>query len=139
MYKRQGDRRPDFVGTSFEGLNTLDRRSTLSSWADLSTIGFTGQVKQGANPLTTAGGVFSIRPTANGGCRYQYAGGFCMRDGARATSGVDRNTRSDSQQFWPLSISPRLDRINLYSTAHYDISDTITLFGDCLLYTSRCV
>lgn len=132
-----GDRRPDFVGTSFEGLNTLDRRSTLSAWGDFATIGFSGAVKQGSTSLTTAGGVFSIQPTANGGCQVQLAGGICIDDGTRATSGADRNTRSDGQAAYPISLMPRLDRVNLFATAHYDLNDNVTLFGEAGYYYAK--
>ena len=132
-----GDRRSDFVGTSFEGLSTLDRRSTLSAWGDFATIGFTGAVKQGATSLTTAGGVFSLQPTANGGCQVQLAGGICIDDGTRATTAADRNTRSDGQAAYPFSLLPKLDRLNLFATAHYDLNDNLTLFGEAGYYYAK--
>lgn len=136
-FTASGDRRADFIGTSFEGLNTLDRRSTLSGWGDFATIGFTGAVRQGTTALTTAGGVFSLQPTANGGCQVALAGGICIDDGTRATAGADRNTRSDAQAYFPISVIPRLDRVNLYATTHYDLNDNLTLFGEAGFYYAK--
>lgn len=136
-FTASADRRSDFVGTSFEGLNTLDRRSTLGPWGDFLTIGFAGPVRQGATALTTSGGAFSIQPTANGGCQSVLAGGICIDDGNRATSGADRNTRSDAQANYPISIMPELERLNLFATSHYDLTGNLTLFGELGYYRAE--
>ncbi|GAA0298494.1 TonB-dependent receptor [Sphingomonas oligophenolica] len=136
-FTRSADRRPDYVGTAFEGLNTLDRRSTLSSWGDFLTQNFAGAVKQGTTALTTAGGAFSTQPSANGGCQVQLSGGICLDDGNRATSGADRNTRSDATANYPISLIPKLDRLNLYATSHFDINDDLTVFGEFGYYYAK--
>lgn len=124
---------PDFADTVFAGSSSLDDRSTLSPWGDF-TMGV--RVRRGGTNITSSAGVFSIQPTANGGCS-AVLGEICIDDGTRATTGADRNTRWDSQANYPISISPKLDRINLFANGHYDVSDTVTLFGELGFYQGK--
>ncbi|WP_299010680.1 TonB-dependent receptor [uncultured Caulobacter sp.] len=135
-YTASGDKRPLFAGTSFAGSNTLDRRSTLSPWADLTVIGQTGAVRQGTTNLTTAAGVFHIQPTADGSCGSVLAGGICIGTGTRATSGAARDTRSDAQSVYGLSVMPKMRRTNLFSTWRYDLTDDVTAYGELGYYIS---
>ena len=126
----------DFAGTIFEGNNSLDDTSTLAPWGNFTTFGGV-RVRQGATNLTTAGGAFSIQPTANGGCAAALAGGICIDDANRATTGADRNTRWNGQANFPISIQPQLDRVNLFTNAHYDINDSLTAFGEAGYYYAK--
>lgn len=132
-----GDKRPLFVGTRFEGSNTLDRRSTLSGWGDFQTPASFGTVRQGTAAVTSAGGLFHIQPVANGGCSSVLSGGICIDDGNRATNAADRNLRSDAQASYPISVIPDLDRVNLFATGHYDLTDELTLFTELGYYHAR--
>ncbi len=126
----------EFAGTIFAGSNSLDDTSTLSQWANFATVGGV-RVRRGTTNVTTAGGVFSIQPTANGGCSYTLSGDICIDDGTRATTGADRNTRWDGQANYPISISPRLDRINVYASGHYDLTDNVTMFTELGYYYGK--
>ena len=126
----------EFAGTIFAGSNSLDDTSTLSQWGNFMTRGGV-RVRQGATNVTTAGGVFSIQPTANGGCSYVLTGGNCIDDGTRATTGADRNTRWDAQANYPISISPSLDRVNIYASGHYDLTDDVTMFTELGYYYGK--
>lgn len=126
----------EFAGTIFAGSNSLDDTSTLSHWGNFSTLGGI-RVRRGAANVTTTGGVFSLQPTANGGCSYDLGNGNCIDDGTRATTGADRNTRWDAQANYPLSISPSLDRINVYGSGHYDLNDDVTLFTELGYYYAK--
>lgn len=132
-----GDKRPLFVGTRFDGSTTMDRRSTLSAWGDFQTPASFGTVRQGTTALTSGGGVFHIQPVANGGCQTVLSGGICVDDGNRATGGVDRNLRSDAQANYPISVIPELDRINLFATGHYDLTDDLAVFTELGYYKAR--
>lgn len=125
-----------FLGTPFEGSNSLDDTSTLAPWGNFTTVGGV-RVRRGTTNITTAGGVFSIQPTANGGCSATLAGGICIDDGNRATTGADRNTRWDPQANYPLSIMPELDRVNVFANAHFDLTDNLTLFGEAGYYYAK--
>lgn len=126
----------EFAGTIFAGSNSLDDTSTLSHWGNFATLGGV-RVRRGATSVTTAGGVFSIQPTANGGCSYDLGNGLCLDDGTRATTGADRNTRWDGQANFPISISPSLDRINVYASGHYDLTDNLTMFTELGYYYGK--
>ncbi|MFN3514834.1 MAG: TonB-dependent receptor domain-containing protein [Phenylobacterium sp.] len=135
-YTSSSDKRPLFEGTRFAGSNTLDRRSTLSGWADLQTPASFGTVRQGTLALTSAGGLFHIQPTANGGCQVVLTGGICIDDGSRATAAADRNTRYDSGTF-PSSIIPKLQRYNAFTTARYELTDDIEVYGELGYYLAK--
>ncbi|MDP3908240.1 TonB-dependent receptor domain-containing protein [Novosphingobium sp.] len=126
----------EFAGTIFAGSNSLDDTSTLAHWGNFATVGGV-RVRRGTTNVTTAGGVFSIQPTANGGCSYDLGTGICIDDGNRATTGADRNTRWDGQANFPISISPSLDRINLYASGHYDLTDDVTMFTELGYYYGK--
>ena len=130
-WTRSADRRFDepFLGTVFEGDDSLDNRSTQAPWGNFTTVGGV-RVRQGATDITTGGGTFSIQPTANGGCSAVLANGICIDNGNRSTTGADRNTRWDFLANYPISIQPELDRINVFGNAHYDLTDNLTLFGE---------
>lgn len=125
-----------FVGSPFEGSNSLDDTSTLAPWGNFTTVGGV-RVRKGATNVTSVGGSFSLQPTANGGCQVVLAGGICIDDGNRATTGADRNTRWNGQANYPISIMPKLDRVNLFASGHYDLTDDLTLFGEAGYYYAK--
>ena len=126
------DRRSFFEGTSFENVGTLDRRSVISPWGNFAAVG-TGIIRQNGTPITTAAGAFSIVPDTNTTCLVPLADGACLRSGARATAAADRNTRYDWNAIGT-SLLPEVDRINLFSTARYDLENGMTAFGELGYY-----
>lgn len=126
------DRRGFFTGTDFEGVSTLDRRSTISSWGNFAAVG-TGTIRQNGVALTTAGGAFSIIPSANGNCAADITDDVCLRSGTRATTGSDRNTRYDTNAVGT-SLMPEVERINLFSTFRYEMPDGMETFGELGYY-----
>lgn len=129
------DRRSFFEGTNFEGVGTLDRRSTISPWGNFAAVG-TGTIRQNGTPVTTAAGAFSIVPETNTSCLVPLADGACLRSGTRATTAADRNTRYDWNAIGT-SLMPEVDRINLFSTARYDLENGITAFGELGYYQAE--
>ncbi|MFN7055668.1 TonB-dependent receptor domain-containing protein [Hyphomonas sp.] len=121
-----------FEGTDFAGVGTLDRTSVISPWGNFSALG-TGTITRNGVALTTAAGAFSIIPSANGNCRAPIGDGVCLRQGARATTGADRNTRYDFNSVGT-SLIPDLERINLFSTARYELDNGVTMFGELGYY-----
>ncbi|MCD7097195.1 TonB-dependent receptor [Stenotrophomonas sp. MMGLT7] len=128
------DRRPDFVGTGFEGYSTLDNRSTTSSWGNFTTG---TRVTQDGSAITSAAGAFHVQPDSNAACASDIADGLCIGTGAKATAGADRNLRSDAQTQWPLSVRPDVHRLNLFLTSKYDLDNGITFFSELGLYRSE--
>jgi len=137
-YTSSSDKRPLFADTRFANSATLDRRSTLSGWADLQTPPTFGTVRQGTTALTSAGGLFHIQPTTNGGCQVVLGGGICLDDGSRATAAADRNTRFDSATF-PGSIIPELQRYNAFATGRYELTEALEVYGELGYYQANTV
>ena len=129
------DRRGFFLGTSLEGIGTLNRTSTISSWGNFATVG-TGTVTQNGTALTTGAGAFAIIPSANGNCRTSLGNGICIRSGTRATTGADANTRYDWHAIGT-TLLPETERINLFSTARYDFDNGISAFGELGYYQAE--
>lgn len=134
-WTRSGDRRDDFVGTRFEGYNTLDNRSSTSAWGNFTTGGT--KVSRDGQAITSAAGAFHIQPDGNAACATDLADGRCIGTGSKSSSGADRNLRSDAQSTWPLSITPDVHRLNLFLTSKYDFDNGISFFSELGLYKAR--
>lgn len=125
---------PAFADTVFAGSGSLDDTSALSPWGNFRA---SARVRRGTTSITSPGGIFSIQPTANGGCSAELSDGICIDDANRATTGADRNTRWNGQANYPISIMPGLDRVNVFANGHYDLSDNLTLFGEGGYYYAK--
>lgn len=135
-FTASSDRRGLFVGTPFEGVSSLDGRSTTNVWANLQTPSSFGRIQRGATALTNASGQFHIQPTSFAGCQFEIGEEVCIDDGSAATSGADRDLRRDLQAE-DVSMIPRLNRLNLFLTGEYDVSDGATFFGEAGFYRSK--
>ncbi|WP_312161566.1 TonB-dependent receptor domain-containing protein [Phenylobacterium sp.] len=134
-YTSSLDKTPLFVGTSYAGNVTLDDRLTATPWGSLTALG--GIIRQNGVALTTAAGAYHIQPSTNSACAAQLGGDICLASGAAATSatGADRNLRFDSATF-NTSVMPELERVNLFLTGKYDITDDVRAFGELGYYTA---
>ena len=132
-YTASSDRRPLFAGTRFDGVASLDGRSTTTPWAYVQTPQSFGTVRQGTTALTSSAGYFHIQPSTFAGCQLNISGGMCIDDGALATSGADRDLRFNSAALGT-TVIPELKRTNVFLTGHYDISEDLTVFGELGLY-----
>lgn len=131
------DRRFDFVNTRFAGVNALDNRLTASEWGNFATPASAKQITSNGVPVTTAAGAFHSQPIADGGCAVGIASGVCLGTGTLQTSGKDRDTRQDAQARWPISISPDVNRLNLFLTTKYDFENGIGFFSETGYYRSE--
>lgn len=134
-FTASSDRRSLFEGTEFEGSTSLDGRSTTTPFANLRTYGNRAVTYNGSS-LTNASGQFHLQPTSSAGCVAQVGNDRCIQNGAMATSGADRDLRYDSLA-QGTSIMPSLNRLNLFLTGHYDISDNVTFFTEAGFYRSK--
>jgi len=135
-YTASLDRRPLFAGTRFEGVASLDGRSTTTPWAYVQTPQSFGTVRQGTTALTSSAGYFHIQPSTFAGCQLNISGGMCIDDGALATSAADRDLRFNSAALGT-TVIPELKRTNVFLTGHYDISEDLTVFGELGLYHAK--
>jgi outer membrane receptor protein involved in Fe transport len=134
-YTASSDKRPLFVGTSFDGAATLDARTTTTPWGSFTAAAAVRRTTGGAL-LTSAAGAFHIQPTTNPGSLISVGNGISLDDGALATSGEDRNLRYDTAASG-LSIMPELKRINVFLTGNYRVTDEITAFGELGVYSAK--
>ncbi len=132
-FTSSSDRRALFAGTRFDGATSLDARSTITPWGSFTAA---SSVKLGATSLTSTAGAFHIQPTTNAGCLVGVGTGICIQSGAPATSTDDRNLRFDNSALG-LTVMPEVERVNVFVTGNYRVTDDITAFGELGLYTAN--
>lgn len=135
-FSASGDLRPFFVGTQYEGSTQLLNDSTTTPWGTFQTVGGV-RVNRDGSPLTTAGGVFHVQPGTNAGCLADVGNGLCLDDGAPAYTGADQNLRWDARQHYPISVTPDLKRLNLFSMGKYELDNGLELFGEAGFYSAK--
>ncbi|MCA0359348.1 MAG: TonB-dependent receptor [Proteobacteria bacterium] len=135
-YTASSDRRGLFAGTRFDGVASLDGRSTTTPWAYVQTPQSFGTVRQGTTALTSSAGYFHIQPSTFAGCQLNISGGMCIDDGALATSAADRDLRFNTAALGT-TVIPELKRTNVFLTGHYDLSEDLTVFGELGLYHAK--
>lgn len=132
-YTASADKRPLFVGTRFEDSTSLDGRSTVTPWGYFQA---SGPVRRNGTLVTSSAGYFHFQPSSNPGCATDIGGGYCIDDGSIATSGDDRNLRFDSPAAYDTTVIPEVERLNLFLTGNYDVTDELTAFGELGYYTA---
>ncbi|MES2861605.1 MAG: TonB-dependent receptor plug domain-containing protein, partial [Pseudomonadota bacterium] len=126
-----------FVGDpAFASSLTPDFRNTRGAWANLAVVGATTAIRRGTTALTTAAGAFHIQPTALTGCLVPNANdaNVCLGSGALTFNGVQRDLRFDTAP--GTTILPDTQRLNVFLQGHYDLTDTMTAFGELGYYTA---
>ncbi len=134
-YTSSANRTDLFAGTRFEGATSLDGRSTITPWGSFTTVG-NRRVQIGTNSLTSASGQFHIQPATNAGCQVGLGNGLCMDDGTNAAV-VDRNLRFDAPYAYNTDVMPAVQRLNLFLTSRYELSDGLELFGEAGFYRAE--
>ena len=112
---------------------TPDARNTRGPWANLAVVNGPGTIRRGTTALTTAAGAFHIQPTALAGCLVPN-GDVCLGSGALNFNGVQRELRFDTAP--GTTILPDTQRLNIFVTGRYDLTDSITAFGEIGFYTA---
>lgn len=136
------DLRPFFADSpAFAGLTGPDTRATRGVWPALQT---SVQVRQltgvgtATRTLTTAAGAFHLRPLQLGGvnqtCTTMLSPGLCLVNTTLPTTGVFRDLRYDTAV--GTTILPDVKRYNAFANGHYDLTDTLTVFGEFGYYYS---
>lgn len=137
------DLRPLFADyPDFAGLTGPDARATRGTWPALQT---TLQVRQrtgvgtATRTLTTAAGAFHVRPLQLGGvnqaCTLAVSPSLCLVNTTLPTTGVFRDLRYDTAK--GTTVLPDVKRYNIFANAHYDLTDTLTLFSEFGYYRSE--
>lgn len=118
---------PDFSASL-----TPDGRATQSPWANLAVVGGPGTIRRGTTALTSAAGAFHTQSSANPGCAFVVNGDVCYGTGTRATGTALRNERFDTRP--GTTTTPEFNRYNAFASAHFDVSDAFTLYGEVGYY-----
>ncbi|MAK82804.1 TonB-dependent siderophore receptor [Phenylobacterium sp.] len=132
-YTASLDRRPLFAGTRFDGATSLDSRSTVTPWGYFQA---SAPVRRNGALVTSSAGFFHVQPTTFPGCATPTSGGLCLDDGSISTAGADRDLRFDSPAAYNTTVIPEVERVNLFLTGNYDLTDEITGFGELGYYTA---
>lgn len=119
---------------AYAGNLTADGRATQSPWANLAVVNGPGTIRRspGNQALTSSAGAFHTQSTGNPGCLVTISADTCFGTGTRATASTLRSERFDTRT--GTTVSPRIQRYNSFASAHYDISDSLTAYGEAGFY-----
>ncbi len=118
---------------AFASSLTPDARNTRGPWPNLQVVGITTAVRRGTTSLTTNAGAFRIQPASVAGCLVP-TGDVCLASGTFSFNGTQRDLRFDTAP--GTTILPDTQRLNLFVAGHYDLSDTVTVFGELGYYSA---
>jgi len=137
-FTRSDDMRPFFSSfQGFETSNVPDGRSSHSPWAQLAIPATTTALRprQGTTVLTTAAGAFHVQPSSFGCTGANLGNGTCLVSGTVAYSGVNRDMRYDTR--YGTTVRTDLERINVFATGRYDLTDNVEAFGEIGIYAAE--
>ncbi|MDG2534340.1 TonB-dependent receptor [Sphingomonas sp. HITSZ_GF] len=119
---------------AYAGNLTADGRATQSPWANLAVVNGPGTIRRspGNQALTSSAGAFHTQSIGNAGCLVTLNADTCLGSGTRATASTLRSERFDTRA--GTTVSPSIDRYNSFASAHYDISDKLTVYGEAGFY-----
>ncbi len=114
----------------FAGLSALDGRSSHTPWARL-TVGPRAVIRSNGTAVTNTAGAFRIQPSSFG-CGVSLGNDLCLASGNHNFNTTNREMRYDTR--YGTSVRPSVERINLFLTGHYDVTDTVEAFGEVGFY-----
>lgn len=136
-YTADVDRTGDVAGTSFANVSAFNGTSTTTPWGTFRASG-SGIITSNGVAITNASRQFHVQPDTSTGCRVATStAGVCIDDGSGTTemATVDSNLRFNSTlSDKTLTATPSINRINIFSTAHFDINDSLTIYGEAGFY-----
>jgi iron complex outermembrane receptor protein len=135
-YTSTSDLRSQVVGTAFEGNALFDQRSTSSSWGGFQALGVIQPITSNGAPITDTAGFFHVQPADRSGCTYNVDSDICYSSGT-VTTGANRYLRADTVLFEGFTQLPETDRYNAFSFVNYELSDSVSFFGELGLYSAK--
>lgn len=136
-YTSLSDMRPLTDGTNWAGV-AWDNRSTSSPWGYFAPVDTSiGEISADGSTFTDAAGAFHIQaPQFGAGCLVP-GSETCYGPGS-TSSATYRDMRYDElATFDTLTMLPAVDRINFFSFANYDVSDSLNVYGELGIYTAE--
>jgi outer membrane receptor protein involved in Fe transport len=136
-YTADSDRRGYVAGTSFANVAAFNGTSTTTPWGTFRASG-SGVITSNGVAITNSSRQFHVQPSTNAGCAVASSTpGVCIDDGSGTTAmaSTDSNLRfNPTLSDDTLTATPSINRINIFSTAHFDITDTMTIYGEAGFY-----
>lgn len=127
------DLRSFFVNEpGFETSTDPDGRATRGAWANLQAR-TTTTIRRNGVALTSAAGAFHTQPTRFG-CGATVAPDICIATGNISFTGAGRDLRYDTAI--GTTVTPDVERLNLFVTGHYEIKPGIEAFGEVGYYAA---
>ena len=114
-----------------------DNRGNQNSFANVTVFGSTTAIRQGTVAITTAAGATHLQPNTIAGCAAQLANGLCLGAGNLATGSTANAYRYNAPQNDATTVAPKISRQNVFFNGHYDLSDTLTAYGEVGLYHAK--
>ena len=120
---------------AFNTSATPDGRGNQSPWPALVAKTATGgtlttAIKQGTVSITTAAGSFHIQPNTLTGCVAQLANSLCIGTGTVPYTTTANALRYNAVLDNLVTVAPGVGRQNANLTAHYDITNDVTVYGE---------
>lgn len=115
----------------YETSSDTDGRSSYTAWANFLTP---FRVQKGTTYLTSAAGAFHNQPSSYG-CTAPIGADVCLASGNISYSGAGRELRYDTAP--NTTVTPDIERLNLFVTGHYDLDNGVTAFGELGYYRAN--
>lgn len=130
-YTATGDLRSYFADDpAYASSTDPDNRSSYTPFANFATLSGSS-VKMNGTTITSGAGAFHIQPNDHSGCTAQLADNMCIGKGNISYNSF-RDLRFDDAV--GTSVRSRIDRLNVFASAHYDLTDSITAFAELGYY-----
>lgn len=129
------DMRPFFANEpGFETSTAPDGRSSHTPWARLRTPGSTAAQRPRSNGVivATSAGAFHYQPEGIGCVGVNFGNGICLVQGNGSYNGDIRELRYDTRH--GTTVRSAVERANVFLTGHYELTPTITAFGEIGFY-----
>lgn len=114
-----------------------DNRGNQNSFANFTVVAAGGVLRQGTTALTTAAGAAHIQPNNIAGCAAPLADGLCLGSGNLATASTANFLRYNAPINDATTIAPKISRQNVFFNGHFDLTDTVTAYGELGLYRAQ--
>ena len=133
-FTRSDDIRPLFADyADFANVQSLDGRSSHTPWARLS-VGSRAVIRSNGTAVTNTAGAFRFQPTGFG-CGVSVGNDICIASGNHNFNTTNREMRYDTRH--ETTVRPSVERLNLFLTGRYDLTDTVEAFGEIGYYSAH--
>ncbi|MNH49891.1 Vitamin B12 transporter BtuB precursor [compost metagenome] len=133
-FTRSDDIRPLFADyADFAGVQSLDGRSSHTPWARLS-VGSRAVIRSNGTAVTNSAGAFRFQPSSFG-CGVSVGNDICIASGNHNFNTTNREMRYDTRH--ETTVRPSVERLNLFLTGRYDLTDAVEAFGEIGYYSAH--